>query len=50
MVYNRYLIRKRAYLEASPRVKESQYQRVVGLRQWDGFERRYIKETRLKYC
>jgi hypothetical protein len=49
MVYDRYLVRKKVYLEAHPSVKESQYRRVIGLKTWDIFDRRYIKETKLKY-
>lgn len=49
MVYDRYLTRKKAYLQAHPKVKESQYRRAIGLKTWNVFDRRHIKETKLKY-
>jgi hypothetical protein len=49
MVYNRYLARKQDYLAAHPQVKESQYRRVAGLKTWDMYSRRYLKETNLKF-
>jgi hypothetical protein len=49
MVYDRYLAKKGAFLDAYPKVKETQYRKAAGLKAWDAFDRRYIKETKLKY-